>query len=233
MNKVIFLFSFLSSVILFAQANENYNRIEPEIYSGSKAFVFSYTPFQSDLSGAHLSETQTSSGNNFDLMSIQGIGMKYFPSNNISLIFGFGFGTGSSKYKADDGTEYETTSTYVGAAFDINYHFASLYNISSYLGLNLNFGSLSDENREIYLQQSRDDYTAEYSSSSFGVGLNLGFEWFFTEGISLGGKYTLGFRNYFKPEVTIIDENDTYIQKGLSATGFLIGAGSVTLSVHF
>ncbi|WKZ68116.1 MAG: outer membrane beta-barrel protein [Melioribacteraceae bacterium] len=233
MFKVIILLTFYSSVILFAQANENYNGIEPEVYAGSKALVFSYTPFQSDLGGENVSATQSSTGNNFELLAIQGIGIKYFTSKHISLLLGFGFGTGSSKYKADDGTEYETTGTYVGVGFDINYHFASLYNISSYLGLNLNYGGTYAENRENYLQQSRDDYTEEYSSSSFGVGMNLGFEWFFTEGISLGGKYTIGFRNYFEPEVTIREGTETDIQKGRSATFFAIGAGTITLSVHF
>ena len=35
----------------------------------------------------------------------------------------------------------------------------------------------------------------EFSGSGFGIGINFGFDWYFTEGISLGGKYTLGYSN--------------------------------------
>lgn len=233
MKRIIFLLTICTSIAVFAQVNENYDGIEPEIYSGSKALVFSYTPFQSDLNAANVSATQSSSGNNFELFPIQGIGMKYFTSKHISLMLGFGFGTGSSKYKADDGTEYESSGTYIGVAFDLNYHFNSLYNISSYVGFNLNFGANSSEEKETYLQQNRNDNTAEYSSAAIGVGLSFGFDWFFTEGISLGGKYTLGYRNFFKPEVTLSDGTDTEIEKGRSATAFAIAAGTITLSVHF
>ena len=40
---------FLSSTILFAQANRNYDGPKPEVYKGSQSFVFQYTPFQSNL----------------------------------------------------------------------------------------------------------------------------------------------------------------------------------------
>ena len=47
--------------------------------------------------------------------------------------------------------------------------------------------------------------TTDYSGSGFGAAAQFGFDWFFTEGISLGGKYALGFRSLGKSNIDLPD----------------------------
>ncbi|MCW9065068.1 MAG: hypothetical protein OQJ78_02135, partial [Ignavibacteriaceae bacterium] len=47
--KLMLTLILFSSISLFAQANKNYDGPRPEVYQGSKSFVFMYTPFQSNL----------------------------------------------------------------------------------------------------------------------------------------------------------------------------------------
>ena len=68
-----------------------------------------------------------------------------------------------------------------------------------------------------------------YSGSGWGISAQFGFDWYFTEGLSLGGKYAFGFRSLGEAEVT--SEGET--EKGPSSTSFGISTFSVLLNVHF
>jgi len=234
MKKVITLLAFFSSIVLYAQANKNYEGIEPEVYLGSKALVFSYIPFQSNLDALPASSAPVSSGDNLEEIQIKGIGFKYFFSNRIGSIITLGFGSVSTDYKDNQNTKHETSANYIGLAVDINYHFSNLYNISSYFGITVNYGLTISQDKQSYASIDLGEfYKEEFSGTSIGFGLNLGFDWYFTEGISLGGKYTLGLKKIFEPELEISEGTDTHKQKGRSASFFAIGAGTITLSVHF
>jgi len=91
----------------------------------------------------------------------------------------------------------------------------------------VNFSSLSGTD-EFTPEGGATDKT-EYSGSGFGAAAQFGFDWYFTEGLSLGGKYALGFRSLGEPEVT--SEGET--EKGPSSTAFGISTFSVILNVHF
>lgn len=219
---VLFTFMFLGAAVSFAQVNSNYDGPKPEVTKGAKSFVFRYTPFQSDLNPAYVS---TVSVYDESAMDLYGAGFRYFFSNEIAVTLGLNFGTGTSTQEFDGG-KTETSATSFGAAVDANYHFKPLYSVSPYVGVNVNFGSVSSS-----VETSTGTVTnkTEYDGSGFGAGLNFGFDWYFTEGLSLGGKYTLGFSSLGKPS----EKTGNTTTEGPSTSVFAIGSASIILNVHF
>ena len=213
----------LCSSLVFSQANKNYDGPKPEVYQGSQAFVFQYTPFQTNLEpvfvGTISIPDQTLSA------SLYGAGYQYYVTGQIALVLGLSFGTASSSLEDDNGSS-ESSLTVFGISVDGNYHFVSLYGVSPYVGLRINYGLLSGSDE--FTPDGGETQTTEYSGNGFGIAAQCGFDWYFTEGLSLGGKYSLGFQSLGNPEVT--DENGT--QEGPGSTAFGIGTFSVILNVH-
>lgn len=223
MKTIFVVLILLAAEVGFAQVNTNYDGPKPEVRQGSKSFVFRYTPFQSNLDPAYVSTVSVYSEDQMDLF---GAGFRYFFTNQIAATFGLNYGTSSTDQVFANGDTEETSSNTFGIGVDANYHLAPLYSVSPYLGLNLNYGMYSSEVTEVLGGTTT---TTEFSGNGVGVGVNFGFDWYFTEGLSLGGKYTLGFRSLGKPEATIA--NTTV--EGQSSSFFGIGTASVILNVHF
>jgi hypothetical protein len=207
----------------FAQVNTNYDGPKPEIRQGSKSFVFLYTPFQSNFDPVYV--TTVSDFNN-DQMDLFGAGFRYFFTNEIGVALGWNFGTSSTDQEFVGGDRVETSATSLGIGIDANYHLMSLYGVSPYLGLNVNYGTLTSEIVETIAGTTT---TTELSGNGFGAGANFGFDWYFTEGLSLGGKYTLGFRSLGSPEETV----GPTTTEGQSSSFFGFGSASVMLNAHF
>lgn len=217
----------LTASVTFAQVNRNYDGVKPEVMKGAKNFVFMYTPFQSNLMSAPAGAYTTSSGaGNLEQVDIAGIGFRYFASNNFSIAGGLNFGSTSVDVPVGNSTGKLEMTTF-GISLDGNYHLPSLYSVAPYIGLNVNFGMGSTKMDDGFGE------TVENKGNSLGVGANFGFDWYFTEGISLGGKYTLGFRNWSAPERIQTGGVNPGTTKG--PEGSMIGTGimSVIMNVHF
>ena len=223
--KLMLTLILFSSISLFAQANKNYDGPRPEVYQGSKSFVFMYTPFQTNLEPVFVGTISIPDGALYDA-SLYGAGFQYYVTPQIALVFGLSLGTSSSKLEDDAGST-ESTVTIFGISVDANYHFNSLYSVSPYIGFHLNYGLLSGS-VEVD-PDGGETSTTEYSGNGFGVAAQLGFDWYFTGGLSLGGKYALGFQSLGTPEVTTEDGTE----EGPSTTAFGISTFSVMLNVHF
>jgi len=104
-----------------------------------------------------------------------------------------------------------------------------LYNVSPYIGVNVNFTSISANEKNI----SGSTYSDEFSATTFGAGFNFGFDWYFTAGLSLGGKYTLGFVSSGGLEETITSSTVTITYKYPKMSSFGTGVASILLNVHF
>lgn len=213
----------------FAQINKNWDGTKPEVYQGAKGFVFSYTPFQSNLSGAPAgSYSAFDNTNGLHTVNMAGVGFRYFVTSNISLTGGLNFGTGSqtgSDTDTSSTTGYDYSSTRFGISIDADYHFKPLYSVSPYFGLNVNYGMASDKRTGRRVGSVEEKMTG----SVFGAGLNFGFDWYFTPGIALGGKYTLGFSSITAPEAT----SGSNSVKMPSGSTFATGTGSFLLKVNF
>ena len=225
MSKSFALVLLFSSTLLFAQANKNYDGPKPEVYKGSQSFVFMYTPFQSNLEPMYVG-TVSFPDENMLSTDLFGAGYQYYITNQIALVFGLSYGTTSSTLEDDQG-KTESSSTVFGISVSGNYHLTSLYSVSPYVGLNLNYGLYSGKYEDSPAGEPTE--TTEYSGNGFGIAGQCGFDWYFTEGLSLGGKYALGFQSLGKPKVTYADGTEA---EGPSTTMFGISTFSVILNVH-
>ena len=226
MKKVLILFALIIPLAntSFGQVNSNYDGPKPEVMRGAKSFMFMYTPFQSNFNPVYVSTVSVYPDESVNLF---GAGFRYFLTSNIALGVGLNFGTGSTEMEEANGDVTEASITTFGVAVEGNYHFMALYSVSPYVGANINFGSRSTS--VDFTPAGGSAITSETSGSGFGAGVHLGFDWFFTEGLSLGGRYTLGFQSISKPENT---EANTTVE-GESASFIGIGSASVILNVHF
>lgn len=221
--SILTIFVLMAATLNFGQVNSNYDGPKPEVRQGSKSFVFMYTPFQSNLNPVPVSTVSVYPDDNLDLV---GAGFRYFFTNEIAVGIGLNFGSGSTERVFPNNDKEELSVTSFGVAIDANYHFKPLYSVSPYVGVNVNFGSVSST-----FDETTDGTTtsSELSGTGFGAGLNFGFDWYFTEGLSLGGRYTLGFQSLSKPEAK---SGNTTVE-GASSSEFGIGSASVMLNVHF
>jgi len=224
MTKSIAFVLLLESTLLFAQANKNYDGPKPEVYQGSQSFVFMYTPFQSNLEPVYVGSVSTPFENMYSA-DLVGAGYQYYVTNQIALVFGLSYGTTSTSFE-DDTEKEESSETVFGISVSGNYHLVSLYSVSPYIGVNINYGLYSGSYD--YTPAGEPTVTTESSGNGFGVAAQCGFDWYFTEGLSLGGKYSLGFQSLGKPEVKT--QNGTV--EGESTTLFGISTFSVMLNVH-
>ena len=222
MKSLLILLTFVTMQFGFAQVNSNYDGPKPEVRQGSKSFVFMYTPFQSNFNPVYVSSVSVFEKDQMDLF---GAGFRYFFTNEIGVTLGLNFGTGSTEQEFPNGDKEENSASSLGIAVDANYHLKALYGVSPYVGINVNYGTYSSENK---VTDEGTTTTTEFSGNGFGAGINFGFDWYFTEGLSLGGKYTLGFRSLGKPEQTV---GPTTVE-GQSSSFFGIGSASVILNVH-
>ena len=131
----------LSCTTLFSQVNSNYDGPKPEVRAGAKSFVFMYTPFQSNLEPVYVG-TVSIPDQVFNCLDLFGAGFRYFVTNQIAIGLGLSFGTSSSSLETEIGKS-ETSSSLFGVGIDANYHLMSLYGVSPYIGVNINFGTLS------------------------------------------------------------------------------------------
>ncbi|MFZ4592411.1 MAG: outer membrane beta-barrel protein [Ignavibacteria bacterium] len=222
---VLFVMSLFVVSASFAQINKNWDGTKPEVHQGAKGFVFSYTPFQSDLGGA---PAGSFSGYNIatdqiTVTNMAGVGFRYFVTQNISLTGGLNFGSASQTGTDTSGFDY-SASTF-GISVDGDYHFKSLYSVSPYFGVNINYGMISNK----ITSKTAAAVETKVSGGVFGAGLNFGFDWYFTPGIALGGKYTLGFNSISGKETTTGSTTVTNPKGSFFGTG----TGSFQLKVNF
>jgi hypothetical protein len=204
--------------------NSNYDGPRPEVVQGAKSFIFQYTPFQSNLEPVYVGTISIPDPDLSDA-DLFGAGFRYFVTDRIAIGAGLSFGSTSSTLEDDNG-KTEDALTLFGISVDVNYHLRSLYSVSPYVGLHVNYGHLSGSSD--FTPDGGETLPTDYTGSGVGIAAQFGFDWYFTEGLSLGGKYALGFQSLGKPEITTEDGTE----EGPSSTAFGISTFSVMLNVH-
>jgi len=220
---------FVTSVS-FAQVNKNYDGVKPELRKGAHSLVFMYSPFVSGSFGQVFAGNSSSYTDTTSLSSgtLYGAGYRYYFSPQFSLMGGVNFGMDKTSASYTGGSAETTTTTY-GISLDGMYQFKPLYSIAPYIGLNANFGMF---NSEVKSTSGSTTYTTTNKGSAFGGGLGVGFDWYFTEGMSLGGKYTLGIRSYTAPELETTGGPTSVTLTGADRTMIGFGIASIYLNVH-
>lgn len=121
--------------------------------------------------------------------SSSAVGMKYFMADNMALFVLAGLNTtsGTPGNTTPDSTSAKPSATTFGIAAGIQDHFRPLYSTSPYVGGMVSFASTSSNDGESGNSERKT------SASTFGVQALAGFDWFFTQGLCLGGEVSLGF----------------------------------------
>jgi hypothetical protein len=223
---VALMLVFFVSSFSVAQINKNWDGTKPEVHQGAKCFQFMYSPFVDNLSGVkagYYSQYSTTLGE-LQAMPLAGVGFQYYITSNIGLAIGFNFGSASQT--GVDSTDVDHARTLFGVSLDGNYHFKSLYGVSPYFGLNVNMGSY----KETSTTKTATSVETKWTGGAIGGGLNFGFDWYFTPGLSIGGKYTLGILSLTAPEKTVGAQAPVKLP---SASSFGTGVGTFMLNVHF
>jgi hypothetical protein len=220
-----------ASTLSFAQINKGWDGTKPEVYKGSKNFVFMYSPFVSPNLGSVYSGSFTEFEDTATtrINQLFGVGFQYYVTPEIALQFGLNFGYSKGEPTLTSATASMSSTTF-GLSVDANYHFKALYSVSPYLGLNANFGMGSTTLEWTVANTTNKN---EYSGNSFGAGVNFGFDWYFTPGLSLGGKYTLGYAMNSQPSYKETRGATTTEYKGPKLTVYGTGIASIMLNVHF
>jgi opacity protein-like surface antigen len=164
-----------------------------------------------------------------------GVGMRYYISDMNALRGGVIFGNDkyTDKSQVEGGDDYEYTESEYGV--DINYerHLeAPCKSVSPYLGAGIGYFSWKSE--EPYAGEAARDYDKyTQKQSGFDVHALAGFEWGFTDCMTLGGEYMLGFSSgSYKEEANYVGgDTSTLSEQDHSWMGF--GTASVYLSVYW
>lgn len=203
MKKVLLVLSLMVFVVTLASPAV---AAPIETKAGTKAVVFQF----SGLSNLGLG---TYNG---------GIGMRYYLNDGMALRPGLQLGFSSTKDKVTD-PETKTTNYNVGANITLEKHLPGAKSISPYVGAQVG----------VRMGQDKDTQgDNEITDKTMGVGLGgvLGFEWGFTESVTLGGEYNLGL-NFGTRKVEHKLNNSTTTTTDESGMSLGIGTASVFISV--
>ncbi|MCK4410067.1 MAG: outer membrane beta-barrel protein [Candidatus Eisenbacteria sp.] len=189
--------------------------------AGDKAMVFMFNGFDDLSLGGY--------GGNY------GIGMRYYIADGTAIRAGLEFGMWSETCESDlEGyADDENNYTLYGLNAVYEKHMEGpCSSVSPYCGIGAGFAMQSDE--YIYgIGSGGETSTTTYKDTGFsGFGV-LGFEWAFTNCMTLGGEYELGFWKWSgeTESDTVESRSQTYDKYNGSFMGF--STASVYLSVYF
>ncbi len=153
-----------------------------------------------------------------------GFGMRYYIADGTAIRLGVQFG--KSTFKNDDWNDEYRDSVYgVNAVYER--HLAGpCSSVSPYWGIGAGYSTYTYK----YENDPGDTWTDSGTGfTGFGV---MGFEWGFTECLTLGGEYLLGFQSWSSDtESEIGGVTNTYNEVSGTFMGF--GTASVYLSVYW
>lgn len=149
-----------------------------------------------------------------------GLGFRYFINDDKALRIGVNIALGS--WEVTD--EMEWSCTEFGASVIYEKYLPHIHSIAPYLGAGAGFTYMMTDETELTGSENEYEWTGNVISI-MGV---AGFQWYFTDGMSLGGEYRPAF-HYETGEWTMNGET-TY-----ETTGYALNhrAASVFLGVHF
>jgi hypothetical protein len=149
-----------------------------------------------------------------------GLGFRYFINNDRALRVGVNIALGSLEVK--DYMEWGCTE--FGASVIYEKYLPQIHSVAPYIGAGVGFTHAKTTATELF----GDEIESEWSGNVITVMGVAGFQWYFTEGMSLGGEYRPGF-HYETGEWT--EDGETLGE----TSGYVLNhrAASVFLGVHF
>ena len=204
----------------------------PETKSGSLAFLFTFSGLGSfGISGFPISSFDLSAGGQTLPGIINAGGGKWFFSDGMALRGLLGFRI-DNKGDADPTKDSagKTTSSIRGIAIGVEIHYDAVYAISPYIGAQIVFGGATIDNQKLVNGKTLEN---KESATSFGLGPLIGFDWYFTDGLALGGEYMLA---YNSQSLTLSSSDATGADVSKDdppSSKIFISSLNVHLTVHF
>jgi len=150
-----------------------------------------------------------------------GFGFRYFYADDTAIRGSLNF----AYMKDEMGDDYEETQTKIGATVVWEKYMAAIASVAPYMGIGVGY----------YYTKWEEPYTGtfaemmeEITANNLMVALVAGFQWYFTEAISLGGEYRLSY-DYISGETKVDGEK----VGDISSSSFGFNAASVFFSVHY
>ena len=205
----------------------------PETKSGSLAFLFSFGGFGSfGMNGFPISSFDLSAGGQtLPNGIINAGGGKWFFNDGMALrgLLGFRIDTKGDADPTKDSAG-KTSSSIRGIAIGVEIHYDAIYSVSPYIGAQIIFGGASIDNQKTVAGKTVEN---KESATSFGLGPLIGFDWYFIDGIALGGEYMLAY-NSQSLTITSPDAAGAAVTKdNPTASKIFISSLNVHLVVHF
>jgi hypothetical protein len=154
-----------------------------------------------------------------------GFGFRYFYADDTGIRGSLNFAYGKDEQKYGDDSKSEETFTKIGATVIWEKYMATIASVAPYMGIGIGYyynkweepgtGGFAEE-------------TEETTANDLMIPLVAGFQWYFTEAISLGGEYTLAY-TYSSGETKI--DGEKISDNTSSLFGF--NAASVYFAVHY
>jgi hypothetical protein len=156
-----------------------------------------------------------------------GFGFRYFYADDTAIRGSLNFAYGKDEDKSGD-TKYEDTRTLIGGTLIWEKYMAAIASVAPYMGIG--FGYFYEKEQDEDESYTFDEHKVKYETTNniIQIPLVAGFQWYFTEAISLGGEYRLSYR--YESGETKMDGEKQY-ETTVSAFGF--SAASVFFSVHY
>ena len=199
--------------------------------------TYAQKPTAGDVTGEVELRFQT--GGDYVHVLSPNLNARYFLQDDLALRLSLGVNTSSTSNdftENADGTggsgTYETSSSNFGIGVGIEKHFAGTERLSPYIGAGINFSTGSSS--QTGTNSDGTMYMASYSkkvdgpsSSSFGIGVNAGADYYFVNNIYLGIEVGLGFSTGSLGKSTTTETSGgvtvTSISQGGSNSGISVG----------
>ena len=157
-----------------------------------------------------------------------GFGFRYFYADDTGIRGSLNFAYGKDEDKSGD-VSVEETHTLIGATLVWEKYMAAIASVAPYMGIGFGYYYEKwDEPGTGTLTLAADETTLETTNNILQIPLVAGFQWYFTEAISLGGEYRLSYR--YETGETTLDGEKLY---DTTTSMFGFSAASVFFSVHF
>ena len=156
-----------------------------------------------------------------------GFGFRYFYADDTGIRGSLNFAYGKDEDKSGDVTVDESM-TLIGASLIWEKYMAAIASVAPYMGIGIGYYYQKEECNDFAETFAQELVKEETTTNILEIPLVAGFQWYFTEAISLGGEYRLSYR--YESGETKWDGEKAY-DTTMSAFGFY--AASVFFSVHY
>jgi hypothetical protein len=200
----------------------------PDTKAGSAAFMFTFSGFGSfGFNGFPIENFSLTAASETLNATLFGGGGKWYFMDDIALRGLFGVMT-QSKGNVDTGGK--TSSVMYGFSGGVEKHFDAIGSASPYIGAQISFAYASLDNQKSVNNQTIEN---KETASTFGIGPFIGFDWYFTNGLAVGGEFMLGYSTT-STSITAPDATGAGVTTDSpTASKIIISSANVHLVVHF